>query len=209
VTLVAVDPAVQDAKRALRAKLLGRRAQRPPAERLAAAEALRARACALPEVLAASRLACYASAAEEPGTQPLLATLSTRACTVLLPLLQTDFDLDWAAYEPGSLREARFGIDEPAGPPLGADAVLDVSVVILPGLAADDLGHRLGRGGGSYDRVLARLPAGVLRVVLLYDDEVLSAVPVDAHDQPVDVVVAPSCTMRTRAGRPPGATRPS
>ncbi len=204
---MAVDPAVHVAKRALRAQLLGRRAQRPPAERVAAAEALRARACALPEVLAANRLACYASTAEEPGTQPLLVTLSGRACTVLLPVLRTDFDLDWAAYESGSLREARFGIDEPTGPPLGADAVLDVSVVILPGLAADDLGHRLGRGGGSYDRLLARLPASVLRVVLLYDDEVLPALPVDAHDQPVDVVVAPARTMRTGDGRRPGATR--
>lgn len=154
---------------------------------------------ALPEVSGASAVACYLSRPEEPGTGPLIEALAARGCTVLLPVLQPDWDLSWAAYEPGAVREARFEIMEPTGPSLGVDAIADVSVVVCPGLAADETGHRLGRGGGSYDRSLARLPSSVLRVALLYDAEVLPAVPVDGHDQPVHVIVTPDRTIRLTA----------
>jgi 5-formyltetrahydrofolate cyclo-ligase len=141
------------------------------------------------------------STPEEPGTRPLLDALAARGCTVLLPLLQADFDLRWAVYEPGALRGARFGISEPTGAPLGVYAIDDASVVICPGLAADEQGHRLGRGGGSYDRVLSRLDGSVLRVVLLYDDEVLAAVPTGEHDAPVDLIVTPRRTLQVRGAR--------
>jgi 5-formyltetrahydrofolate cyclo-ligase len=159
------------------------------------------RVSALPEITSATSVACYVSTPAEPGTGPLLAALSGRECTVMLPILRSDFDLSWAAYQPGALREARFGISEPTGEALGTEAVRDASVVICPGLAGDERGHRLGRGGGSYDRVLARLPGTVLRVVLLYDDEVLPAVPTDEHDEPVHALVTPHRTLRTSAAR--------
>ena len=81
---------------------------------------------------------------------------------VLLPALLPDNDLDWGAYTGTGLpraRPARRAMDlfEPAGERLGPDAVLEADVVLLPGLAVDARGMRLGRGGGSYDRVLARL----------------------------------------------------
>ena len=142
-------------------------------------------------------MACYVSMPVEPGTRPLLTALSARGCTVLLPLLQADFDLGWAAYEPAALEPARFGLSEPTGPRLGVDAVNDASVVICPGLAGDTRGHRLGRGGGSYDRVLRRLSPSVVRVLLLYDDEVLDAVPTDDHDERVHVIVTPQRTLWT------------
>lgn len=146
-------------------------------------------------------VACYASTPQEPGTGPLLTHLAVRAQRVLLPLLRPDFDLDWAVYEPGDLAPGRFGISEPTGEPLGFDAIRTASVMVCPGLAADELGHRLGRGGGSYDRALARLPAEALRVVLLYDDEVLGAVPTEPHDERVDVIVTPRRTLRTLPDR--------
>lgn len=202
---VVVDRPVRLAKRQLRLRLLANRARRPANDRVAAADALCARVSALPEIARATRVACYVATAEEPGTEQLIAALSARGCTVLLPLLQPDFDLSWAVYAPGALRTARFGISEPTGLPLGVDAIHDTSVVICPTLAADDQGHRLGRGGGSYDRVLARLPSRVLRVALLYDDELLPAVPVDQHDESVHVLVTPTLTLDTVAGGPPGA----
>jgi 5-formyltetrahydrofolate cyclo-ligase len=134
---------------------------------------------------------------DEPGTEPLLAALSGRGCTVLLPLLQPDFDLGWAAYEPGALRRTRLGISEPTGEPLGVDAINDATVVICPGLAGDAQGHRLGRGGGCYDRALGRLAGAVLRIVLLYDDEVLGGLPTDEHDQRVHLIVTSERTLRT------------
>ncbi len=195
-----VEKAVRPAKRQLRIRLLANRAHRAQAERDAAAEALAAAVLDLPEVASATTVACYVATSEEPGTAPLLRALSAERRTVLLPILRPDFDLDWATYQPGALRDARFGLSEPTGEPLGPDALKAASVVICPGLAADSLGRRIGRGGGSYDRVLARLPAGgALRVVLLYDDEVLSGVPADDHDEPIDVVVTPNRTLRVGA----------
>jgi 5-formyltetrahydrofolate cyclo-ligase len=155
----------------------------------------------LPEVGRADTVACYVSTAEEPGTGPFIEWLLALGRTVLLPVLRPDFDLDWAAHQRGALRGARFGISEPTGTELGVEAVAAADVVVCPGLAADHDGNRIGRGGGSYDRVLARLPGAVLRVTLLYDDEVLAAVPVDSHDQPIDVVVTPTRTLRMRDGR--------
>jgi 5-formyltetrahydrofolate cyclo-ligase len=188
--------AVADAKRQLRVRLLAARADRSAAEREAAAKALCDRVLALPEVEAGPMIACYAPTAHEPGTEDLLHALSGLGHTLLLPVLQPDFDLSWAEHEPGELREARFGISEPAGLRLGVDAIREASVLICPALAVDLSGHRLGRGGGSYDRVLTRVSPSTLRVALVYDDEVLDAVPVHAHDQQVQVAVTPTRTLR-------------
>ncbi len=191
------DRDVPNAKRTLRFQLRARRARRPATDRERAAEALADGVVTLPEMSTAATVACYVSTPEEPGTGPLLERLAALRRRVLLPVLLSDFDLEWAASAPGALRVGRLGIAEPTGEPLGVDAVTGAAVVVCPGLAADEQGHRLGRGGGSYDRVLARLPPTVLRVVLLYDDEVLPAVPVDSHDQLVDVVITPRRTVRT------------
>ncbi len=77
---------------------------------------------------------------------------------------------------------------------LGVDAVRSVDALLVPALAVDAAGSRLGRGGGSYDRALARVPAGTPVAALLFDDEVLAldAVPRDAWDRPVTAVVTPS-----------------
>ena len=85
---------------------------------------------------------------------------------------------------------------EPDGPRLGRAAVAAADLVVCPGLAADSHGARLGRGGGSYDRVLARTPAR--RVLLLHDAEILDSVPAQPHDQRVDVIVTPVRTVVCR-----------
>lgn len=155
----------------------------------------------LPELAGAETVAAYQSLPGEPATATLLEALSERVRTVLLPVLRADRELDWAAYVGGAQQRGLGGTLEPAGPRLGLDAVAAAQVVICPGLAADLAGHRLGRGGGSYDRALARVArAGAtagLRVLLLYDDEVLADVPADVRDQPVDVVVTPARVIRT------------
>lgn len=204
------SPTAPHAKRSLRFQLRAHRASRPLAERDAAATALAERVLALPELAEAPvRAACYVSTPEEPGTGPLLAALRQAGHTVLLPVLRDDMDLDWSVYEPASLETRSRGIQEPTGKPLGIGAPAEVAVIICPGLAAAADGSRLGRGGGSYDRALARASGSVLRVVLLYDDEVLPAVPTGDHDQPVHVIVTATRTLRTAAGardRPvPGA----
>ncbi|MFE6665789.1 5-formyltetrahydrofolate cyclo-ligase [Streptomyces sp. NPDC057697] len=166
-----------------------------------AAVVLSRAALALPELSEARTVAAYVSVGSEPGTRVLLDALRARGVRVLLPVLLADNDLDWAPYEgAGRLVRAGRGLLEPDGGRLGPEAVLEADAVLLPGLAADGRGMRLGRGGGSYDRVLARLAAAGAHpalVVLLYDDEVVARVPEEPHDHPVDVVVTPASVRRT------------
>lgn len=188
------------AKALLRRELLAARRLLTGEDVERAAALLASRALELPEVAGARTVAAYVSVGSEPGTRALLDALRTRGVRVLLPVLLADNDLDWAAYEGAdSLRKAGRGLLEPAGARFGTDAVLDADVVLLPGLAVDGRGMRLGRGGGSYDRVLARLTAAGAHpalIVLLYDDEVAARVPEEPHDRPVDAVVTPAGPRR-------------
>ncbi|MGW7204765.1 5-formyltetrahydrofolate cyclo-ligase [Streptomyces sp. NPDC054837] len=170
------------------------------------ATALAGRALGLPELARARTVAAYVSVGSEPGTLALLDALRARGVHVLLPALLPDNDLDWGAYTGAdSLARVQHGgkmaLFEPSGERLGPDAVTGADVVLLPGLAVDARGMRLGRGGGSYDRVLARLEhagAHPALVVLLYDSEIVERVPEEAHDQAVHVVVTPSGVRRFR-----------
>jgi 5-formyltetrahydrofolate cyclo-ligase len=187
-------------KASARSELLAARALLSAEEREAAAAALAVRALELPELSGAHTVAAYVSVGREPGTRTLLETLHARGVRVLLPVLMHDNDLDWAAYE-GERRLARAarGLLEPVGGRLGPRAVLDAQVVLVPGLAVDRRGMRLGRGGGSYDRVLDRLAAAgadPVLAILLYDGEVLTRVPAERHDRPVDAAVTPGGVHR-------------
>ncbi|RSS76666.1 5-formyltetrahydrofolate cyclo-ligase [Streptomyces sp. WAC06614] len=188
----------------MRRELIAARRALAPGAVEAAGRELARQALALPELARAGTVAAYVSVGTEPGTRDLLDALRRHGVRVLLPVLLPDNDLDWAAYEgPASLAEVahpgRMRLLEPAGPRLGPDAVTGADTVLLPGLAVDGRGMRLGRGGGSYDRVLARLAAAGARpalVVLLYDDEVVARVPEEPHDHPVQAVATPSGVRR-------------
>ncbi|WP_190133394.1 5-formyltetrahydrofolate cyclo-ligase [Streptomyces mashuensis] len=187
-------------KARLRRSLLAARSALTAEERQAAEAALARRALELPELADAGTVAAYVSVGSEPGTRALLETLRARGVRVLLPVLLPDNDLDWALYRgPDHLLRAGRGLLEPDGERLGPAAVTGADTVLLPGLAVDGRGLRLGRGGGSYDRVLARLEhagADPARVVLLYDDEVVARVPEEPHDHPVHAVVTPGGVRR-------------
>lgn len=187
-------------KGVLRERLLRARRERPAADRVAAARELARHAVELPELAGAGTVAAYVSVGGEPGTAELLETLRRRGTRVLLPVLRADLDLDWGRYAgPGALVAGPRGLREPAGPRLGREAVLAADAVLLPGLAVDGSGVRLGRGGGSYDRVLDRVRragASPALVVLLYADEVVARVPREPHDHLVHAVVTPAGVRR-------------
>ncbi len=194
---------VRAGKAALRRRLLERRATLGVADLVAAATGLHDVLLAAPEVATAGCVAAYVSVGREPGTGPALEALAERGTRVLLPLLLPGAGLDWAPYTgPADLAPAARGLLEPTAPPLGEDAVLDADVVLVPGLAADRGGERLGRGGGSYDRVLARLrvrPRPAWTCLLLHDGELLDLpLPVEPHDVPVAAAATPSRLYRLR-----------
>lgn len=184
-------------KVALRDRLLTTRRRRGLLQVRTDADAIAEHLLATDEVRRAATVAAYISIGQEPGTGPLIEHLHALGRRVILPVLLPDNDLDWATYTgPSGLVPAGRGLLEPATPTLGVDAVATADVVLCPGLAVARDGMRLGRGGGSYDRVLPRVPVGTFVCALLYDGELLDAVPSAAHDRPVTAVVTPGGLTR-------------
>ena len=179
-------------KARLRRRLLAERARRDPEQRAADGRALRDAVLALPQAQMAGTVAAYYSLSSEPDTSGLIYAFWKRGSYVLLPLLRADYDLDWASYEgPESMREAPRGLLEPGEQPRGTDAIAHADLVLVPALAVDRRGYRLGRGGGSFDRALARVGPLVPTVALLYDGELLDQVPAGPHDQRVRMAARP------------------
>ena len=183
---------VPAAKAALRRQLAAARARLTDAERAAAGHAVREAVLALPETQMAGTAVAYYSVGTEPDTRGLVYALWKRGSYVLLPVLLPGGDLDWASYEgPDSLVPGPRGTLQPIEPPRGTAAVASADLVIVPALAVDRRGIRLGRGGGSYDRALARVGGPVPTVALLYDGELLDEVPSGPHDLPVRMIARP------------------
>jgi 5-formyltetrahydrofolate cyclo-ligase len=186
------EVALRSRKIALRRRLTEGRRQKEEPERAAAGRSIRDAVLALPEIQMAGTVAAYMSVGTEPDTRGLVYALWKRGTYVLLPLLRADHDLDWASYEgPDSLAPGPHGLLEPAEPPRGVQAVTSADLVIVPALAVDGAGRRLGRGGGSYDRALARVGPAIPTVALIYDDELLDEVPAGPLDQPVRMAAQP------------------
>jgi 5-formyltetrahydrofolate cyclo-ligase len=183
---------VRTAKAELRARLIAARRARP-----AAASPVRETLLDLVSRLCPAVLAAYAPLSGEPGgpdlPDALAAAVAPHGGRVLLPVLLPDLDLDWAAYAgPASLATAGRGLREPTGPRLGPAAVAAAALVVVPAVAVDRAGRRLGRGGGSYDRALARVRPEAVTLALLFDGELVDAVPHQPHDQNVRAVITPA-----------------
>jgi 5-formyltetrahydrofolate cyclo-ligase len=134
-------------------------------------------------------VAAYQAVGSEPPTAPLLDALLASGARLLLPVVD-GFALDWAAYTgPNDLTPGRFGLSEPTSERLGAQALAQADVVVVPALAVDHLGNRLGRGLGFYDRALIEVAAPIVAVV--YEAELIQDVPAEAHDRRVDAVLRP------------------
>jgi 5-formyltetrahydrofolate cyclo-ligase len=184
---------VAAAKAALRASVNDhRRGQSDPA-REAAGRLIRDHVLSWPQAEMAGTVAAYYSLATEPDTHRLVFGLWKRGTYVILPRLRPDGDLEWASYEgPDSLVPGPRGVLEPSEPSRGVEAISRAALVLVPALAVDRHGHRLGRGGGSYDRALARVGERVPVVALLYDGELIDEVPAEPHDRPVSAVALPA-----------------
>ena len=127
-------------------------------------------------------VAGYVPLGTEPGGAPLPDELAEACDRLLVPLMLPDRDLDWTVYDDDTR--------------LGPAAIAEAELVIVPAVAVDRSGIRLGRGGGSYDRALARVPDGTLVVAALYHDELVAALPFEDHDRRVHAVVTPAGVTR-------------
>lgn len=157
-----------------------------------AAQTLHEHILAAARIQTAQHIAAYVPVGSEPGSIHLLDDLLARGCQVLLPILEVDNTLGWSLYQGAESLATVNGLQEPTGPRLPFPALETVDAMLVPALAVDRNGNRLGRGKGSYDHALAAAPAGIPKAALLHDDELVTTVPVEAHDHPVTAVITPS-----------------
>jgi 5-formyltetrahydrofolate cyclo-ligase len=186
----------ESAKWALRGRLVQARRAVPAAVREAEAAALAAALAGAPLPGLPGTVCAYWPVGGEPGSPELLDNLARCGCRVLLPLVGPPTGaagpLDWAEYTgAGSLRAGPLGLREPTGPRLGCGAIATAVLVLVPALAVDRHGIRLGRGGGHYDRTLPLASTGTPLVAIVRDDEVLASVPAQPHDVLVTAVLTP------------------
>jgi 5-formyltetrahydrofolate cyclo-ligase len=187
------------AKRDIRRSVLAARDALGEAERVARTTAIHERFLALPEAEDGGTVMGFWSFGSEVSTPSLLEALHVRGIRVCLPRIE-DGDLMAVAYEPSDpLTETSFGALEPAAGTVVAPDALDL--VVTPGVAFDRSGHRIGYGGGFYDRFLRRARRNVPRIALAYDLQVLPReLPVGNFDLGVDIIVTETETIRCAPG---------
>lgn len=144
-------------------------------------------------------VAAYLSTGSEPGTLQLVAWLTAHRVRVLLPVLSPlpdgapRHEPAWAPYAgPDALRVGIHSILEPTTEPLPGEQLPEAELIVCPGLAANRVGDRLGRGGGWYDRALRHASQSAPVWVLLNADEVLGTIPTQPWDRRIDVIVTPT-----------------
>lgn len=170
------------AKRAARSVLLSARRRRSPEELAGGDRAILRTLSDFVHITRPRVIAIYEPFGTEPGAHldrplPSYFTDATAPLGVLVPVLREDKDLDWTDWP-----DRR-----------GPRSVEEADLVIVPALAVDRDGVRLGRGGGSYDRALSRTRAE--KIALLHDGELAHKVPGEPHDQRVTAVIAPTAGM--------------
>ena len=136
----------------------------------------------------AQTLLLYSALSDEVPTQILIDGLAAQGKTVLLPRVVSDTDMELRRYSgPADLQRGAFGIFEPTGELFTDYNTIDVA--IIPGMAFDAKGHRLGRGKGYYDRFLAKLSPSTYKIGLCFFWQLVDQVPTDEHAIPMDEVI--------------------
>lgn len=154
-----------------------------------------------PLVRKADVVLLYWSLPDEVCTHGLVERLSVKGKTVLLPKVISDTEMTLHRFSAvRDMQAGAYGILEPQGDAVSVEWLEDAArqaklsgdsgdvVGIIPGMAFDEAGHRLGRGKGYYDRMLARLP-DMYRIGLCYPFQLLPEVPAERHDAVMDEVI--------------------
>jgi len=169
-------------KARLRELCLARRARLSPADRRHFSAAITRHVSAMPAFLDSRTVMLYLALPQEVQTRTLLEACHRSAKRVAVPVVTND-GLLAVHLRPGreELKPGRFGIPEPAGatPVIPAG---DIDCVLVPGVAFDSRGARLGFGKGYYDRFLCRLPAAAHVCGLAFALQIVERVPETPHD---------------------------
>lgn len=190
-------PEPDEAKARLRAAIRRERLQRSERRRHEAAAAFRDHVLALPVIQEARCVSVYASRPHEPSTGPLIEALHRRHVKVLVPLLGDGLQRGWGVYRgiDDLIERAPGRPPEPSGDFMPSSALAEADVIVVPALAVDTSGTRLGQGGGWYDRALVDARRDAPVIALTFANEVRDArvdpLPRERHDLGVSMVVTP------------------
>lgn len=195
--------AATESKYVLRKSARARLAKITEGERRALSAAAANNLLAMPEVVACKRWMVFVSMAGEIDTRPLINSLLKAGYLVAVPRIEPTSGL-MCAYRTDSLEELktnRWGIPEPDPDPTHLVEPSGLDVIIVPGLAFDAAGGRLGRAGGYYDRYLRAAGRPPLRVGFFYAVQEMPAIPQEAWDERLDAVATDAGVVRC-ASRP-------
>lgn len=193
-----------DVKSQLRSSIRKGRADRSERRLQEHAEALRDHVLALPAIESATCVSVYASRRFEPSTLPLIEALHQRGVKVLIPMLGDGLKRGWGAYQGAAdlVERAPGRPPEPSGEFLSQAALHEADVIVVPALAVDSSGTRLGQGGGWYDRALCDAAPDAPIIALTFAGELRDeahALPREEHDITVHAVITPQGVTRLPA----------
>lgn len=188
-----MDDPIPQRKVALRATTRAARGRLSSGERALAAAGVVDRIGQLPEVRRAATVLFYAATNDEVELAGLVGAVRARGARTLFPKVRGD-ELDLiASTDLRSLEPGYRGVREPMGPRVDPGFV---DVALVPGVAFDPTGGRLGQGGGHYDRLLPLLADDCVRIGVCFACQLVPRVPRAAHDAAVDVVVTETAVHR-------------
>ena len=197
-------PALREAKRSLRTAIIEARDALAPSMRADGSARIAARVLALPQFAAASGVLLTLPFRSEWDAALVARAALATGKRVVVPRVDAAakvLSLHHVESLASGIVEGYRGIPEPrADLPLAAAA--DVDLALVPGVAFDGLGRRLGYGGGYYDRLLPLLDPSVPRIAGAFDVQVVDSVPSAAHDLAVDLLVTPTRLLVTHARAP-------
>ncbi|MBU6504322.1 MAG: 5-formyltetrahydrofolate cyclo-ligase [Betaproteobacteria bacterium] len=180
-------------KSELRAAVLARRDAIPEAQRDTRSRELSRQVTALPEFAAARTVMAYMPMGSEFDTRPLLQAVLSRGARLVLPRVERatkTLALHAVADLDASLQAGVWGIREPDPQRCPLASLGEVDFILMPGAAFDRQRHRMGYGGGFYDKLLSRPERRAITVAVAFVEQLVAEVPVEPHDVPVDILVS-------------------
>ena len=179
-------------KRQVRTTLLRRLKQQKEDERRRKSAAIQRKICRLTAFRRAKTVCCYVSLPYEVQTWRIIEEMLVQGKRVVVPVMQPKTKRLWLSEirDPAhELARGAFGVWEPVPSARRPVRARDVNLVLVPGLAFDHHGHRVGHGHGYFDRFLARLPQTTPTVGLAFRFQLLDRLPTAAHDHAVRTVL--------------------
>ena len=191
-------------KKQLRAKILNRLLNISQKERAEKSSLIKKKIFALPEFKKAKRIMFYISKSSEVDTRPMIEQSIRMGKEVVVPAIlpgsrelipcrlhphSNTIGMEAKDYRQG-LVTGPHGVDQPE---VSKDSLINskkIDLFIIPGLAFDSKGNRLGRGQGYYDRFLARMSRCTPRIGVAFRFQIVNDLPCDRYDQPVNKLVS-------------------